>query len=60
VENASKWINMAYGMLPPNDRSLLAAQITLYKKELDVRAQNIPKLDRQLGIENPVEAEPSE
>lgn len=51
VENAVKWINTAFEMLPEKSRSELAIQIALYKAELETRLKNIPKLNKQLGIE---------
>lgn len=58
IENAVKWINTAFEMLPEKSRSELAIQVALYKTELETRLKNIPKLKEQLGIkEEPLDLE---
>lgn len=52
IENAKKWINTAYELLPNQSKSELSTQIVLYRNDLILRENNIPKLYEQLGIED--------
>lgn len=51
IENAAKWIDIAYSFLPAKSEAELALMTILYKKQLDARQKNIPKLKAQLGDE---------
>lgn len=52
IENAKYWVDISYELLPNKSRSELSIQVVLYKKELILRENNIPKLHKQLGIED--------
>lgn len=51
VENAKVWINIAYELLPEISNAELTKMVTLYRNELTLRGNNLPKLYEQLGIE---------
>jgi hypothetical protein len=55
IENAAKWITLAFDMLPEKSRSELAIQVIAYKRDLDTRLNDIPKLNKQLGTEDILE-----
>lgn len=49
IENAAKWIEIAFSLLPDKSRSELAIMTAIYRGQLQQRQQNIPKLQKQLG-----------
>lgn len=50
IDNALKWINTAYSLLPSDNKSDLAKEIKEYKKTLEQRAKEAPLLKKQLKI----------
>lgn len=50
IENAVKWINVAYDLLPQKSSSDLALQVATYKAFLENRLNSQPLLYEQLGI----------
>ncbi|MBK5719373.1 hypothetical protein JGH11_00675 [Dysgonomonas sp. Marseille-P4677] len=52
IENAKEWINTAFELLSGNPKSELDKQVNLYRTALIMRENNIPKLHKQLGIED--------
>lgn len=51
IDNALKWINTAYSLLPSDNKSNLAKEIKEYKKTLEQRAKEAPLLKKQLKME---------
>lgn len=49
VPNAFNWINVAYDLLPEKSESDLALQIVTYKKILELRINDMTKLEEQFG-----------
>ncbi|MFV0419990.1 MAG: DUF6340 family protein [Dysgonomonas sp.] len=50
IGNALKWINTAYSLLPPDNKSNLAKEIKEYKEILEQRTKEAPLLKKQLKI----------
>lgn len=51
IENAGKWIDIADSLLPEKSEAEVPILTIMYKKILDTRKRNIPKLHKQLGDE---------
>ncbi|MDR2954642.1 MAG: DUF6340 family protein [Prevotella sp.] len=52
IETSLKWINTAYDLLKENDNGDLTKQIKAYKKFLEERIKEAPKLKHQLKLDN--------
>lgn len=50
IDNALKWINIAYSQLPSDNKSNLTKEIKEYKKILEQRIKEAPLLKKQLRI----------
>ncbi|MDU1891933.1 MAG: DUF6340 family protein [Dysgonomonas sp.] len=55
VDNAMNWLNIAMELLPEGKKSDLTTQITAYYLMLQKRENLMPRLKRQLGIEDSIE-----
>lgn len=49
LENAKKWIDISFNLIPEHGNLILANNTTVYREELARRINNKEKLDKQIG-----------